>query len=112
MGTDAHTVAVPAAIDDSGADLAERVAALFDAHHKRLFRLASRLVREPDDPADAVQETFLRAFRAPHRVPYGAASEEAWLVRVLINVSGLVAAAAVRVRAVTDGHVAAAGAQP
>jgi RNA polymerase sigma-70 factor (ECF subfamily) len=32
-----------------------------------------------------VQETFLRAARAPKSVPVGAAGEEAWLVRVLIN---------------------------
>jgi RNA polymerase sigma-70 factor (ECF subfamily) len=69
-------------LDDPGA----RVAALFDAHHERLYRLARRLARSPEDPADLVQETFLRAARGPHRVPAGAASEEAWLVRVLINI--------------------------
>ena len=111
MGTNAETVAVPAPMEQSRADPSERVAALFDAHYKRLFRLARRLVREPEDPADAVQETFLRAARAPHRVPFGAASEEAWLVRVLINVcKDSWRHAAVRVRAVADGRVAAGGA--
>jgi RNA polymerase sigma-70 factor (ECF subfamily) len=83
-----QVVAVPAAIENERPqeDPAARVAALFDAHHPRLFRLARRLVRAPDDPADVVQETFLRAARAPDRVPAGLASEEAWLVRVLINV--------------------------
>jgi DNA-directed RNA polymerase specialized sigma24 family protein len=86
MATDAHAVAVPAAMGGTGEDPAGRVAELFDAHHQRLFRLARRLVRRPDDPADLVQETFLRVARAPERVPSGMPNEEAWLVRVLINV--------------------------
>jgi RNA polymerase sigma-70 factor (ECF subfamily) len=111
MATDAHAVVVPAAMDGSDDDPEARVAALFDAHYKRLFRLARRLVRDPEDPADVVQETFLRAARAPHRVPPGAASEEAWLVRVLINVcKDSWRHAAVRVKAAATGHVRAAGA--
>jgi RNA polymerase sigma-70 factor (ECF subfamily) len=64
---------------------AERVAALFDAHHERLYRLARRLVPSVDDALDLVQETFLRVARSPASVPLGAPREEAWLVRVLIN---------------------------
>jgi RNA polymerase sigma-70 factor (ECF subfamily) len=98
-------------MDGSDDDPEARVAALFDAHHQRLFRLARRLVRAPDEPADLVQETFLRAARAPHRVPSGASSEEAWLVRVLINVCrDSWRHAAVHVKAVSAGHVRAAGA--
>jgi RNA polymerase sigma factor (sigma-70 family) len=63
---------------------ADRIAALFDAHHQRLYRLARRLTAA-DDALDLVQETFLRAARAPKSVPVGADREEAWLVRVLIN---------------------------
>jgi RNA polymerase sigma-70 factor (ECF subfamily) len=59
---------------------------LFDAHHQRLYRLARRLSTSADDALDLVQETFLRAARAPDTVPYGVHREEAWLVRVLINV--------------------------
>jgi RNA polymerase sigma-70 factor, ECF subfamily len=100
-----QAVAVPAAMDGDRPheDPATRVAALFDAHHERLFRLARRLVRPPDDPADLVQETFLRAARAPERVPAGASSEEAWLVRVLINLcKDSWRHRAVRSRAVTE----------
>jgi RNA polymerase sigma-70 factor (ECF subfamily) len=83
-----------------------RVADLFDAHHARLFRLARRLVSRPDDPSDLVQETFLRAARAPERVPRGRQHEEAWLVRVLINVCrDSWRQAAVRTRAGTDTRV-------
>lgn len=63
----------------------DRVAALFDAHHQRLYRLARRLTTSADDALDLVQETFLRAARAPKSVPSGPDREEAWLVRVLIN---------------------------
>lgn len=110
---DGQAVAVPATMhgDQAQDDPAERVAALFDAHHQRLFRLARRLVRGADDASDVVQETFLRATRAPQRIPAGFANEEAWLVRVLINVckDGW-RHAAVRTRAVVDGHVRPPGA--
>jgi len=64
----------------------ERLGSLFDAHHERLYRLARRMTRNVDDALDLVQETFVRAARVPHAIPYGAAPEEAWLVRVLVNV--------------------------
>src|ERR1051325_2076367 len=65
---------------------AERLAALFDAHHARLYRLARRLASRGDEARDLVQETFLRAARCPSAIPVGPSREEAWLVRVLINV--------------------------
>ena len=67
-------------------DPAARMGALFDAHHQRLFRLARRLAGNAEDARDFVQETFLRAARAPLSVPPGHSHEEAWLVRVLINI--------------------------
>jgi RNA polymerase sigma-70 factor (ECF subfamily) len=75
-----------AAAPDRPADAAERVAALFDAHHQRLFRLARRLSRDTESARDVVQETFLRAARSTRSVPEGPSHEEAWLVRVLINI--------------------------
>jgi len=65
---------------------ADRLAALFYAHHDRLYRLARRLAPSVDDALDLVQETFLKAARSPASVPSGLTSEEAWLVRVLINI--------------------------
>jgi len=64
----------------------ERLAILFDAHYDRLYRLARRLTASADDALDLVQETFLRAARYPRAIPVGFTSEEAWLVRVLINI--------------------------
>lgn len=67
-------------------DSAKRLAALFDGHHQRLYRLARRLSSSPDDARDAVQDTFLRAAQRISSVPHGASSAEAWLVRVLVNI--------------------------
>ena len=64
----------------------ERLAALFDAHEDRLYRLARRLTGTADQARDLVQETFLKAARSLRSVPIGLASEEAWLVRVLVNI--------------------------
>src|ERR1700737_2115429 len=64
----------------------ERLTALFDAHYERLYCLARRLVPGGEDGRDLVQETFLRAARSLASVPIGSTAEEAWLVRVLINI--------------------------
>ena len=75
-------LAVSGQVDDPSARLGE----LFDTHHQRLYRLARRLTADGDAARDVVQETFLRAARAPERVPVGRQDEEAWLVRVLTNI--------------------------
>ena len=75
--------ALPIAVSGSPAD---RLAALFDTHHDRLYRLARRLVPTADEARDLVQETFLHVARAPMSVPHGGPDEEAWLVRVLVNI--------------------------
>jgi len=64
----------------------DRLASLFDVHHNRLYRLARRLASTQDDALDLVQETFLKTARSPQSIPDGYSQEEAWLVRVLINV--------------------------
>jgi RNA polymerase sigma-70 factor, ECF subfamily len=63
-----------------------RVATLFDTHVDRLYRIARRLVSSRDDALDLVQETFLKVAQSPQTVPHGAQDEEAWLVRVLVNI--------------------------
>jgi RNA polymerase sigma-70 factor (ECF subfamily) len=65
---------------------AERLVALFEAHEDRLYRLARRLAASADDARDLVQETFLRAAKSLRTIPAGPAKEEAWLVRVLVNI--------------------------
>lgn len=72
---------------DRQVDDAHRLGLLFDTHRERLYRLARRMCRTSEDARDMVQEAFLRAARSPHSVPRGQPNEEAWLVRVLINVA-------------------------
>ena len=67
-------------------DATERLAVLFDTHHQRLYRLARRLSRSQEDARDLVQDTYLRAAQSIGSVPPGTTREEAWLVRVLINI--------------------------
>jgi RNA polymerase sigma-70 factor (ECF subfamily) len=83
---DGQAIAMPVAVERPPEDVAARVGELFDLHHQRLFRLARRLSRSSEDARDLVQETFLRAARAPGSIPSGLSHEEAWLVRVLINI--------------------------
>jgi RNA polymerase sigma-70 factor (ECF subfamily) len=71
---------------ESEAD-ASRLGQLFDTHHDRLYRLARRLSATREEAQDLVQDAFLRAATANRRMPQGAEAEEAWLVRVLINLS-------------------------
>jgi RNA polymerase sigma-70 factor, ECF subfamily len=89
-------------------DPADRLARLFDAHYDRLYRLARRLVDSADDARDLVQDAYLRAARSPRSVPRSAPDEEAWLVRVLINLRR----DQWRRRAVRDRHDARLGFGP
>jgi RNA polymerase sigma-70 factor (ECF subfamily) len=84
-GVMSEAVAVSMA-DGPATTPAERLGLLFDAHHRRLYQLARRLTSCREDACDLVQETYLRAAKALATIPDGASHEEAWLVRVLINV--------------------------
>src|SRR3989442_12489962 len=72
---------IDAAFDGPG----DRVAALFDAHEERLYRLARRLASSADEARDLVQETFLRAAASPASVPAGAAHRGNWVFRVVLT---------------------------
>jgi RNA polymerase sigma-70 factor (ECF subfamily) len=82
MTGEAATVATA---NHDAAAAGDRLGTLFDVHHQRLYRLARRMSRSAEEARDLVQDTFLRAVRAPESVPRGASAEEAWLVRVLVN---------------------------
>ena len=81
----ARTAALATSLETARMDAPRRLEALFDAHHQRLYRLARRLSSNHDDARDLVQDTYVRAAQKLTSVPVEPASEEAWLVRVLIN---------------------------
>jgi len=81
-----EAILMSSAADTARPDAAERLGRLFDAHHDRLYRLARRMTGSAETARDAVQDTFLRAARSPQSIPEGMPHEEAWLVRVLVNV--------------------------
>jgi RNA polymerase sigma-70 factor, ECF subfamily len=62
----------------------EAFGVLVERYHERCARLATHILGSREDAEDAVQETFLRAYRS-----LGAYEERdrfsAWLVRILVN---------------------------
>jgi len=64
---------------------AERLGALFDTHQARLYALAIRMSRDPEEARDLLQETFLRAARRSGSIPASDKAAGAWLVQVLVN---------------------------
>jgi len=82
----AAPVSVALPVEAAGDDREARLAALFDLHEERIYRLARRLTASADEARDLVQDTFVKAARALKSVPHGFAREQAWLVRVLVNI--------------------------
>ena len=62
----------------------EAFSVLFDRYHDRCVRLASRLLGDPDDVADAVQDAFIRAYLSldsyQERERFGS-----WLLSIVAN---------------------------
>jgi RNA polymerase sigma-70 factor (ECF subfamily) len=54
-------------------------------HRRRLWNLALRMLRDREDAADALQDAFIRAFRAADSFR-GDAEVGTWLHRILVNV--------------------------
>jgi RNA polymerase sigma-70 factor (ECF subfamily) len=59
---------------------------LMRRHHQRLFRVAQGYLRDADEAVEAVQETFVKAYRGAARWD-GAAEVVPWLTRIAINES-------------------------
>ncbi len=63
----------------------DRLAPLYARHRDKIYGLCVRMVRDPDEAADLVQETFLRVLR--HRRSFrGSAKFTTWLYRIAHNV--------------------------
>jgi RNA polymerase sigma-70 factor (ECF subfamily) len=57
---------------------------LVRAHYDRMLKTASRLLRDPNDQADAVQDALISAFRAIGQFD-GSARVATWLHRITVN---------------------------
>jgi RNA polymerase sigma-70 factor (ECF subfamily) len=57
---------------------------LLSRHERRVLRLATRLLGDPESALDAAQETFVKAWRALPRF-VGASRFSTWLTRIAIN---------------------------
>lgn len=58
----------------------------YDAHGGELYRFARRALGDEGQAEDAVQETFVRAWRASDRYDPARASQRTWLFAILRNV--------------------------
>lgn len=63
----------------------ERITALVDRYQETLLKICFVYLKDRDLARDAVQETFLRAYRALEGFR-GESSEKTWLVRIAVNV--------------------------
>ncbi len=57
---------------------------LIERHYKRIYKLAFQMLGNPEDAADATQETFVKAFEQLRRFR-GDSSFSTWLHRIAIN---------------------------
>jgi len=60
--------------------------ALVAEHHVRVYNIAYRMLSDPDDAADACQETFVKAFRALPRLR-DRSQFSSWVLRIAANCS-------------------------
>jgi len=67
-------------------DRDEDVRRVYEAHGPEMYRFAARTLGDADAAQDAVQETFLRAWRAADRFDPQVASLRGWLFAILRNV--------------------------
>jgi RNA polymerase sigma-70 factor (ECF subfamily) len=58
-----------------------RFSELIERHEREIYRYTYRMLGDPEDAADVLQETFLRAFRAFPKLDH-AANHRAWLYRI------------------------------
>ena len=82
----------------------ERVRAAYVAHGAELYRFALRGLGEPGAAQDAVQETFLRAWRARDRYDPMIAGLRVWLFGIARNVRDRHAPGRRRPAVAADGH--------
>ena len=72
-------------VKDPGSREEERISRLIKTYEKDLLRLCCVMLKDAAMAEDAVQETFIKAYRNL-RAFRGDSSEKTWLIRIAINV--------------------------
>src|SRR3954451_18366408 len=75
---------------EAGSSPDEAVGSLLDAHRQKAFNLAYRLVRRPEDAADAVHDAYVLAMRAARgsaAAPREPGRLGPWLLKIVANVA-------------------------
>src|SRR3954451_19654815 len=75
---------------EAGTSPDEVVGSLLDAHRQQAFNLAYRLVRRPEDAADAVHDAYVLAMRAARgstAAPREPGRLGPWLLKIVANVA-------------------------
>lgn len=80
LGTPDEELARRAATDDAAFD------ELVHRHRGRVYAITLRLCRNPDDAEDALQDTFIKAYRALGHFD-GRAQFSTWIHRIAVNAS-------------------------
>lgn len=78
------STSAPGAVSDLSTP--DAVSAAYAAHGEELYRLSLRALGDPGGAQDAVQETFLRAWRARETYDAGRASLRTWLFQIARHV--------------------------
>ncbi len=65
---------------------AQDVSSLYRRHRARALSIARRILRDPDDAEDVVQDVFIRLYLQPVKFD-GKAAYTTWLFRVMVNSS-------------------------
>ena len=91
----------------------QAVAELYDRHHRLLFGLILRILRDRSEAEEVLQEVFVLVWTRAETYNVALGSPAAWLVRIARN-RGIdrLRANNVRVRAAEVGAVARGGRQP
>lgn len=72
------------AVKDPGSEREERFTKMVDAYQGLLLRMCYVYLRNTEEAKDAVQETFLKAYRALPAFR-GECAEKTWLIRIALN---------------------------